>query len=90
MYVQTLQGLLSLGNSSYAKENANFMMVMVSVNGGDPEIIINPKTNFKAKLEYYAKAYNDDLTLKANPNIKIVYYDCFATANQLVNTIKAL
>lgn len=43
----------------------------------DPEIIINTRKNFASKLEYYKKAYNDDLTLKANKDIKIVgFYHC--------------
>ena len=37
-----------------------------------PEVIINPAVNFDAKLEYYKKAYNEDLTLKSFPSIKIV------------------
>lgn len=38
----------------------------------EPEVIINPNSNFDAKLEYYKKAYNDDLTLKAFKGIKII------------------
>lgn len=35
------------------------------------EIIINPRENFDAKLAYYKKTYNDDLTHKYAPG-KIV------------------
>lgn len=35
------------------------------------EIIINRSENYDAKMTYYKKAYNDDLTLKANNGIKI-------------------
>lgn len=38
----------------------------------DCEVIINPRANFRSKLEYYKKAYNEDLTLKAFNGIKIV------------------
>ncbi len=41
-----------------------------------PEIIINPRENFDAKLEYYKKAYNDDLTLKTFNGIKIIGFAC--------------
>jgi hypothetical protein len=75
MNEMTLEGLLRLGNSHYAKHDARFMIVEVEVEGASPEIIINPKENFEAKLNYYAKAYNEDLTLKTNPNIRIVRYD---------------
>lgn len=36
------------------------------------EIIINEYPNFDKKLEYYKKAYNEDLTLKAFNKIKII------------------
>lgn len=35
------------------------------------EIIINEYPNFDKKLEYYKKAYNEDLTLKTFDKIKI-------------------
>lgn len=76
MYEQTLEGFLRLANSQFAKES-KYMIVSVSINGAVPEIIINEKENFESKIEYYKNAYNEDLTLKANPNIKIVDYDFF-------------
>lgn len=51
------------------------MFIGVAVQIGDspaPEIIINGKENFKDKLAYYKSAYNEDLTLKSSPTIKIV------------------
>ena len=38
------------------------------------EIICNPYENLDKKLEYYLKAYNQDLTLKTFDKIKIVAY----------------
>ena len=35
-------------------------------------MIINPKENFISKMEYYQKAYNDDLTLKNFNGIRII------------------
>ncbi len=40
----------------------------------EPEYIINTKVNFKAKQKYYDTAYDDDLCLKANKEIKILFY----------------
>lgn len=37
-----------------------------------PELIVNPTTNLLAKRDYYDAAYNDDMELKAKPDIKIV------------------
>lgn len=36
-----------------------------------PEKIINPVENFRAKADYYERAYDDTLQLIANPKIKI-------------------
>lgn len=70
----TLDELLRTGRSQYGQNDANYMLIKVSVEGNTPEVIINPKENFTTKLAYYEKAYNEDLTLKANPNIKIIGY----------------
>jgi hypothetical protein len=75
MNEMTLTGLLNYGTSHFAKHDAQWLIIEVEVEGNAPEIIINPKENFKAKLAYYQKAYNEDLTLKANPSIKIIRYD---------------
>ena len=54
-------------------ENAKYVGVAVQ-NKQHPgvEIIINPADNFDHKDAYYAKAYNEDLTLKSCPDIQIV------------------
>ena len=75
MNEMTLRGLLNYGSSDYVKQDAQWLIIEVEVEGNKPEIIINPKDNFEAKLAYYKNAYNEDLTLKANPKIKIVRYD---------------
>lgn len=41
-----------------------------------PEIIINDRDNFEKKIEYYKKAYNDELVLKSFDGIKIVDFCC--------------
>lgn len=38
----------------------------------EPEYIINKASNFNSKLEYYKKAYNDNMQLIANNSITIV------------------
>lgn len=53
-------------------EQANWMAVHVQIGDNHPEIIFNPKENFAAKMEYYQNAYTPELTLKANPDIRIV------------------
>lgn len=52
--------------------DALYIGVQIKVSGSPGmETIINPKENFAAKLEYYQKAYNDNLTLKAFDKISI-------------------
>ena len=75
MYEMTIEGLLRLANSQFVREEANWMIIEVKAFDNEPEIIINPKENFQSKLDYYAEAYNNDLTLKSNSNIKIINYD---------------
>lgn len=38
------------------------------------ELIVNPFENLQAKHDYYDKAYDDNLNLKANPDIFISTY----------------
>lgn len=56
-----------------AKEsNATYIAVSVkNENSESAELIINPNVNFDDKLEYYKKAYSDDLILKNCDKIRI-------------------
>lgn len=58
---------------SVMKQGYKYIGVEVIVEGNiDPEYIINKASNFNSKLEYYKKAYNDDMQLIANNSISIV------------------
>lgn len=63
------------------KQKAEYLAVVIETRGSkDTEVIINPFVNFEAKLEYYRKAYNDDLVLKTFDGIRIIdftYADCY-------------
>jgi hypothetical protein len=53
--------------------NALFIGVKISTAGSlAPEVIINPRDNFNAKLEYYRKSYDENLVLKSYDGISIV------------------
>ena len=57
--------------------NYNYIGVKIETQGSEaPEIIINPRENFKTKLDYYKKAYNNDLILKTFNGIKIIGFTC--------------
>jgi hypothetical protein len=47
------------------------------------EIIINPKENFKEKLAYYKKTYDEDGVHKHVPSIKIIGWSCGNTFQEL-------
>lgn len=62
----------------FIMESSNAKGIAVHIEMPDlekPEIIMNPKENFAKKLEYYKKAYTDDLKLKTFDKIKIVGYE---------------
>lgn len=84
MNEMTLSGFLRAGDSHYAKNCADYMVVLVEGTTPVPELIVNPVENFETKLAYYARAYNEDLTLKNNPAIKITAYN-FVTRQDLVD-----
>ena len=52
--------------------NCNYVGVRIRGVGEGDEFIINPRCNIIEKLNYYKQAYNYNLTLKSNPNIKII------------------
>lgn len=50
-------------------QGKEFLVVKIETEGNaEPEIIINPLANVKAKMSYYDRAYNDDLELIAAKN----------------------
>lgn len=54
-------------------DGCKFMGVKVSLlNAPEPEIIINPSPNFEAKLNYYKQAYDDNMRLYHNRDIRIL------------------
>lgn len=69
----TLNGLRNAFSSEW-RHDSRFFGVLVKLGEGHYEVIINSYLKFDEKLEYYIKAYNDDLTLKANTNIQIINY----------------
>lgn len=55
------------------ENNSKYIAVKIETRGSEgAEIIINPRCNFESKLEYYKKAYTDDLVLKTYDGIRIV------------------
>ncbi len=51
---------------------ANWLVIAVRLPDGNIELITNQKENIDTKVDYYKLAYNDDLVLNTNSNIKII------------------
>lgn len=62
-----------------------FLVVKIRTDGNDGlEIIINGAENFKQKLAYYDKAYNDDMELiKAKQSGKLITIEDALVTNNL-------
>ena len=59
---------------AYGKE-CKFMAIHISMPSLKiPEAIVNYKSNFEEKLKYYDEAYDDNLVMIRNENIKIVSF----------------
>jgi len=78
--VLTMQDLENRFNQAIGL-GVNYIGVRIQMQGFDePEVIINPTANFESKLEYYKKAYGEDLVLKTFSGVKIIgceYGDSF-------------
>lgn len=57
-------------DSEWAEES-NFLGILVDIDGVK-EVIINSKQNYKVKLDYYKKAYTENLVHKHDSKVKIV------------------
>ena len=61
-------------NALFAKVLAEGADLKIEINNPDlpqREMIINPSANVAAKVAYYNEAYNDDMCLKRNPEIRM-------------------
>lgn len=82
----TLSMIKSSLEHVYVRKRADYMVYLVEGATPMPEVTIQHRDNFAAKVEYMSKAYNEDLTLKSNPNIKITQVD-FIPEKLLAETV---
>lgn len=80
----TLTEFLKIANLDYTKARTNWLVVVVQVGENKPEYIFNPRENISDKLAYYKKAYDENLVLKANPDIRIVQYDFVSSLQEFM------
>ena len=65
--------LLEICFKKAIETKAKYIAVQIETRGSEGiEVIINPNVNFSAKLDYYKKAYTEELVLKTYDGIKIV------------------
>lgn len=83
MYEMTLTALLQAGDSYFARNEADYMVIKTAGATPKAEIQINPKENIEKKLEYIKNAYTEDLCLKNAPHIQITHFN-FVTKKELV------
>ena len=66
------------------KLSYTYVAVKIDIVGFEkPEIVINSKENFEDKLDYYKKAYDENLMLVNNPNIRIIGFAAADTFEDL-------
>lgn len=57
------------------KDETNFMVIGIEMPELEShELIVNHKPNFEEKMKYYDLAYDEDLVMKRNRDIKIVSF----------------
>lgn len=79
-FVNTFENAIRDGNK--------YIGVKISlINAPEPEIIVNPASNFDAKLTYYKTAYDDNMRLHHNRDIRILGV---ATGNTVAAVAKML
>ena len=75
MTKKTMQDLRDAFDVSL-EEDYPYIAVEIEIPGfTETEIIINRKSNFKSKLQYYESAYDEELNHKHATGIKIVDFD---------------
>ncbi len=53
-------------------QNCEWLVIAVELPNFEVELITNSKNNIVEKMRYYIGAYNDELFLNFNPNIRII------------------
>ena len=71
-------------NKEIPKEDKVLTVWIETPNMTARELIVNPFENLQAKHDYYDKAYDDNLNLKANPDIFISTYSTDGTIVEVV------
>lgn len=67
------EDLIDILRSAYESDHDFFGVAISIPDCDDYEFIINPLSNLENKMAYYEAAYDENLCLKSNKKIKIVY-----------------
>jgi hypothetical protein len=77
--------------ASAEEYRCGYIAIGIQSDNPEVEIIINPRCNFDAKLKYYKLAYDADLVLKANKNIRIIsayaFFDADIKCDEIIDAL---
>lgn len=69
---------------TFFNSDIDFVGIKLTIpNAPGYEVIINPRENFKEKLAYYKKTYDENGVHKHVPEIKIISWSCGNTFQQV-------
>lgn len=71
-FLLTMNHLTNCFDKALEEESKYIGILIQRHNLKRPELIINPAINFESKLSHFKKAYNEDLTLKVDEDVKII------------------
>jgi hypothetical protein len=63
---------------SPARPDITHVIIAISIDGAEPELQINPRSNFIDKADYFQRIYNDDLELVKSPAVRVTDF-CFSS-----------
>ena len=58
------------------RHRQKYVAVLVELPTGNHEVIVFKRDSYADKINYYDNAYNDELELKYNPEVKIINFCC--------------
>ncbi|MGA4519279.1 hypothetical protein ACPA0F_18635 [Solibacillus silvestris] len=71
-------------------EHINYAVVGVLGASNTLEVIVNPRENFGSKRDYYEKAYNESMELKANTDISVQFIAGLTDLSELQQVVDGI
>lgn len=81
------EDLIRHGRYALTDPEINYMYILVKAYDNKPELIINSKESCNAKLEYYTYAYDYNLVLMSNNNIRVIDFGFVKSLGDAVDSL---